>query len=67
MIKSLSILKKTSKYPEAGLKIKNKWDLDTRNVQENIDIFLRDPGNPWQIGTDKSINGKFRNEWLPLK
>tara|TARA_R110000787_G_scaffold15088_25_gene46522 strand:- start:7296 stop:8012 length:717 start_codon:yes stop_codon:yes gene_type:complete len=36
-------------------------------VQSGIQSTHIDPGKPWQNGTDKSINGKFRDECLSLE
>ncbi|MDP9993855.1 putative transposase [Variovorax boronicumulans] len=32
-----------------------------------IATVLNDPGKPWQNGTDESLNGKFRDEYLPIE
>lgn len=36
-------------------------------AKECLDIALIDPGKPWQNGTAKSFNGKFRDECLAIE
>lgn len=57
----------------------NRWSSTRKNaesedarlrkllVDRDLESVMIDPGRPWQNGTNKIFNGKFRDEWLSME